>query len=295
MSLTLTKDTVQLKAPGASACIALMGAEPTSWRVADHELVWEADPAHWSRHAPILFPVVGASTDGVIRLGGQRYPMPQHGFARDSTFTLVDKDEHSARLRLTESNQTWAHFPFRFELNVAVTLTSNELELAFEVRNAHESDMPYALGFHPAFRWPFDTDTPAEHTIVFQNEENPEVRTITNSGLLSRQSSRRLPLNGRRLALDPDLFTTALVFLEARSRALRFASPSGASIELETDDFPHLALWTKPHAPFLSMEAWTGHADFEGFAGDLTERASMRRLRPGQSARHVVTLRWHAT
>ena len=46
-------------------------------------------PEHWAYHAPILFPVVGASRDGVVRVDGRPYPMPQHGFARTSRFGIV--------------------------------------------------------------------------------------------------------------------------------------------------------------------------------------------------------------
>jgi len=47
------------------------------------------------------------------------------------------------------------------------------------------------------------------------------------------------------------------------------------------DGFPHLALWSKPGAPFVCMEAWTGHGDPVGFSGDLADKPSMRLLAPG--------------
>ena len=285
-------ETVLLEAGDASVRIALLGAEPVSWRVG-RDLIWDGDPAHWPRHAPILFPVVGASANGVVQVGPQSYPMPQHGFARDSLFTLVEKDDDAALFRLIESEETWKHFPFRFVLDVAITLHPHSLQLVFEVTNTDTSDMPYALGFHPAFPWPFDADSREGHVIEFQHEEHANLPEITKTGLLAH-GRRRLPLDGYRLPLDPALFTEALVFLEAKSRWMRFRSPSGASIELEVEDFPHLALWTKPEAPFLSMEAWTGHADVEGFSGDLFERPSMRQLHSGHAAQHAVTLRWHA-
>ena len=284
--------TIRLEADGASASIALRGAEPVSWRVGDRELVWSGDPAYWARHAPILFPVVGASAGGAVRVDPHTYPMPQHGFARDSLFTVVDVNADSAHLRLIESNETWRHYPFRFMLDVKITLHRDSLGMAFTVTNTDTSDMPYAIGFHPAFPWPFDAKGRGGHTVDFERDEDPEVRGVTKDGLLC-EAGRRLPLDGRVLALDPGLFTEALVFLDARSRSFRFRSPTGAAIELEVDDFPHLALWTKPDAPFLSLEAWTGHADQEGFSGSLFERPSMRQLHVGHEARHAMMLRWH--
>ena len=95
-----SSETVALAADGASATIALCGAEPLSWRVAGRELIWHGDPAHWPQRAPILFPVIGASAGGAVRVEGRSYPMPRHGFARDLPFGLVERRPDRARLRL---------------------------------------------------------------------------------------------------------------------------------------------------------------------------------------------------
>ena len=286
-------DVIDLTGAGASARVALQGAEPVSWRVGGKELIWHGDPAHWPRHAPILFPVVGASAGDVVRVGPQACPMPRHGFARDAPFTLVAQSGDAARLRLTESDETWKHYPFRFRLEVAITLGEDSLSLAFEVTNTDARDIPFGLGFHPAFPWPFDGGSPDDYTITFEAQERSEIPTVTETGLL-RLDDRRMPLRGRTLSLDPELFAgDALIVLNARSRSLRFKAPSGAALAMAVEDFPHVALWTKPGAPFLSLEAWTGHADLEGFSGQLSERASIRRLAVGQSSRHAVTLGWH--
>jgi galactose mutarotase-like enzyme len=284
-------DVIRLEANGASADIALVGAEPVSWRVGGRELIWSGDPQHWGRHAPILFPVVGASAGGVVRIAGKTYPMPQHGFARDSLFSLVERTSDAAQLRFAASEATAAHFPFRFVLDVTATLRPDSLSLAVRVTNADRGAMPYAVGFHPAFPWPFDAPDRRGHAVEFEREESPDIPALTPDGLLA-QPGRKLPMEGRGLALAPELFTGALVFLDARSHWLRFRSPSGAAIALEAEDCAHLALWTKPAAPFLSMEAWTGHADWQDFSGELSERPSMRRLEPGAEAQHALTLRW---
>ena len=53
----------------------------------DRERLWQADPAVWNRHAPILFPFVGKVISGKYRVNGQEYDMKtQHGFARDLDF-----------------------------------------------------------------------------------------------------------------------------------------------------------------------------------------------------------------
>jgi galactose mutarotase-like enzyme len=95
--------------------------------------------------------------------------------------------------------------------------------------------------------------------------------------------------------LSDELFARdAVCFLNARSRLLRFEQADGSAISMDFSDFEHAALWMRPHAPFLCLEAWTGYSDPEGFAGDLFEKPSMRVLMPGQTARHAAVYRYFA-
>lgn len=282
---------VRIQNGDASAELSLIGAEPLSWRVSGRELLWHGDPAHWDQRAPLLFPVVGASAGGTVRIANQEHPMPRHGFARDQRFTVREQAADSVRLQLKENDETWTQYPFRFVLDVTAVVTPDQLEFGFEVRNADTSDMPYAFGFHPAFQWPFDGGAREDYAIEFDSAERAEVPEITPDGLIGT-NRRSVPLVGTRLPLDPRMFTEALCFLNAHSQSLRFVAPSGAAIGMTVENVPHFALWTKPDAPFLSMEAWTGHADPEGFSGDLFERPSMIRLAAGHVRRHLVTLAW---
>ena len=59
------------------------GAEPVSviHKPTGAELLWQADPAVWNRHAPILFPYTGKLTGGKMIAKGKEYAGGQHGFA----------------------------------------------------------------------------------------------------------------------------------------------------------------------------------------------------------------------
>jgi galactose mutarotase-like enzyme len=284
----------RLTAGDAVAEIAALGAEPVAWRIGGRDLLWSGDPAHWNRRAPILFPVIGASAGGVARVGGRAYPMPRHGFARDCAFDVVEHEAARVRLRLRESDATRVHYPFAFALEVKAVLTATELALAFTVLNPGDGNLPYALGFHPAFPWPFAGGARDGYRVVFDAPENPGVPDLNPDGLL-REGPRRLPLDGAVLPLTPDLFARdALVMRDVRSRAMRFVAPSGTAITVAADDFDHFALWTKPDAPFLSLETWTGHADPEGFSDEMARKPSIRILTPGGGATHRATLRFDA-
>ena len=284
---------IDLIAPdGSTATVSTHGAEPVSWRVGGRETLWSGDPAHWNRHAPWLFPVVGASAGAAVRVEGRAYPMGQHGFARDLTFAVIERGDDAVLLRLTDSDATRAYYPYAFRLDVTVRLRPAGLDFDVVVANPGDGPLPYALGFHPAFPWPFAGGERAKdggYAVEFETAERPFAPKVGDGGLLLRDE-QPVPLDGRILPLDPAIFTEAFVFRNAASRVMRFTGPNGAAIRMEAEDFPHLAVWTKPTAPFLSLECWTGHADWAGFDGDLTERDSQRLLAPGAQARHRVRL-----
>lgn len=278
-------------ADGTTATLALSGAEPVSWRVSGTEYLWSGDPEHWNRHAPWLFPVVGASAGGVVRVDGRDYPMAQHGFARDLPFAVVDRADDTVTLRLVETAQTRAQYPYPFRLDITARVRPAGLDFAVAVHNPGGTALPYGLGFHPAFPWPFAGGTRAAgggYGVAFEHAERAFAPAVGPGGLLLRAEAA-IPLEGDTLPLDPAIFTEALVFRDARSRRMRFTGPDRA-IRMEMEDFPHLAVWTKPTAPFLSLEAWTGHADWADFSGDLTERDSQRLLAPGATAHHGIRL-----
>jgi galactose mutarotase-like enzyme len=285
----LASDAVRLSDADGEAVVALTGGQPTAWRVGGRDLLWSGDEAHWGWHAPVLFPVVGQVNGGIVRIDGKPYEMPRHGFARLSRFRLIEVSENTLTLRLEAGAET-SSFPRPYCLDLTVRLHARSLSLAFEVSNPGEEILPYALGFHPAFPWPFDGGPQRSYCVEFEAPERSEVPMITSDGLIGR-GYRSIPLRDRRLPLAPELFRAdALVFPDARSRALRFLAPSGAGITMRLVNFPHLAVWTKPGAPFLSLEAWTGHADPEGFGGELIDKPSMVLLPPGSRRHHGVEL-----
>jgi galactose mutarotase-like enzyme len=270
----------------ARAIVALLGAEARSWSVGGRDLLWPGDPAIWSDISPILYPVVGWTRNGAERVEGVSYNLGLHGFARFETFALEASASDFARLTLTDNARTRAVYPFAFALAIEYRLAAVALAIAIEVANPGERRAPYACGLHPGFRWPLGSAGRDGALVQFEKAERPEVPELAPGGLV-RATMRPIPLSDRNLPLSDALFANdALCFLDCASRSLAFIDASGASMTMEYPSFLHAALWTRPHAPFLCLEAWTGYSDTDGFTGDLFDKPGMRVLEPGERVRH---------
>lgn len=135
--------------------ISLHGAELTSIRDSfGRELLWQADPAFWKRHSPVLFPIVGSLWDKHFRVNGREYEMGQHGFARDMDFRLVSEREDEMWFELKSSPETLAKYPYKFTLRIGYRLEANKIHVMWEVSGDDSQTMWFQIGAHPAFYLP---------------------------------------------------------------------------------------------------------------------------------------------
>src|SRR5436189_3251236 len=109
---SLSADNHTVRSNAIAATVKADSAELCSLKNADGlELLWQAGP-EWTRHSPVLFPIVGRVKHDEYRHRGKLYPMKQHGFARDFRFEWVEQTAASCRLALVDNDATRAQYPF---------------------------------------------------------------------------------------------------------------------------------------------------------------------------------------
>ena len=144
-----------LKNTALTLNISLHGAELTSIRDSfGREFLWQADPAFWKRHSPVLFPIVGSLWDKHFRVNGREYEMGQHGFARDMDFRLVSERDDEMWFELNSSPETLAKYPYKFTLRIGYRLEANKIHVMWEVSGDDSQTMWFQIGAHPAFYLP---------------------------------------------------------------------------------------------------------------------------------------------
>jgi galactose mutarotase-like enzyme len=270
--------------------ISSLGAEMQALTTSDgRSWLWNGDAAFWGGRSPVLFPIVGKAPDDKIAVDGVSYPMGQHGFARRSEFTLASSTGTMARYELASSEATKAVYPFDFLLAVEHAVEGRALTVTVEVNNHDATDLPFGVGFHPAFVWPLPDAEGRDHTVTLDNRGEPAL--VRLAGGLIAPEKLASPFKAGHLVLDHAMFEAdAMIFPEGAGPGLVYAAEGGPALKFSFDNLPNLALWTKPGAPFICIEPWHGTAAENGASSELVARPYTKVLAPGESARFAFTV-----
>ena len=286
---TLKNDilTVQVKEYGAELASIMKGST---------EYLWQADPAFWGRHSPVLFPIVGSVWEKRYRIDGVEYEMGQHGFARDMDFTLVDGNETEVRYRLESSAETLAKYPYPFVLEIAYRLEGDKLDVIWDVYNPSEEDIFFQIGAHPAFYYPdYDPQAPERGFLSFDRTEGLECIRIKEKGCVDAVTKYPLeiPAEGK-LPLTRETFDEidTIVLEDSQVGHVTLHRNDGSPWLSLSFDAPVVGIWSPPtkNAPFICLEPWYGRCDRAGYEGDYRDKDWMNRLAPGERFSSVYTI-----
>ena len=248
------------------------------------EFLWSGDEAYWKYHAPILFPIVGKVFNGKYTVDGITYELPQHGLARVRDFEMIEQTKNSISFELKYSEDTLKVYPFKFSLIIKYTLNDINLSIDYIVKNLDNKEMYFSIGAHPAFMCPIENDKFDDYYFEFNEKENASIMQLVGPGYFSKEEKPYLK-DENIINLSTDLFKNdALVFKNLKSNKISLKSKNHKQyLEFDFGEFPYLGLWTKDTgAPFVCIEPWFGHADFDGFNGEFEDKAAIQSLMPNK-------------
>lgn len=264
----------------------LLGAELVSIfdKRDNTEHLWQGNPAYWAAHAPILFPIVGRCNNDTLLFKGEKYKMEKHGFARRNEFHLIAQTEDSMSFELCSNQQIKHMYPFDFSFRITYSLQEHALLTTYTIENRSNTEMPFAIGGHPAFAVPFfEGEEYEDYAIAFPNDDSLIRHHINTEGLFDGRMSKVECLSNR-IALHPNLFKEdALIFKDLHSKEVSIVSHKHKKrLQLNFEGFPYLGIWAKPGADYVCLEPWIGCADVEGFQDDFTKKEKVVVLPAGK-------------
>lgn len=263
-----------------------LGAELSSIRnnLSQQEYLWNADPAYWKRHSPILFPIVGGLKNKEYTYNNKTYPMGQHGFARDMEFELIKKEEHELVFSLSSNEATYQVYPFLFELQIGYQLVDEKIIVSWNVKNTDTKTMYFSIGGHPAFLCPLhENENQSDYSLLFDTTKL-NVTNINTNGL-AIDTKKHMTLENGYLPISKHLFDEdALVIEHNQAHRVSLVTPDKTPYVTVRFDAPLFGIWSpaQKNAPFVCIEPWYGRCDHQTFEGTLKEREWGNSLTPNE-------------
>ena len=240
--------TVTLKNELLTVVIEKKGAQLASVKnAAGQEYIWQADPAVWGRHAPLLFPIIGRLQNGAYTLNGKPYKIPSHGFARDSAFAVTEQTDTRAVFVLKESEETLALWPFPFVLTVTYELEGDQLKKSCTVENPGEETMYFELGGHDGFVAPHSAEqTMDDCAILLPGYEDSITPYGMDEACMITPKGDAIALDQGRVPLKPAVYGLDTIILDspASFRAILVDKEGKPLITMDYPGFPYLGIWT---------------------------------------------------
>ena len=228
------------------------------------EMLWHGDSAFWGRKSPVLFPLVGKYKNGKTTYSGKEYTLPQHGFARDSEFTLVEQTESKLSFQLTSNEETLTKYPFKFRLICSFELKNDTIIVGWNVENIDDKTIHFSIGAHPAFY------CEKSKTVLTMNGDNLKYSLVNSDGLYT---PKKYDVENS-FVLHDNIFDKDALIIENSNVTEVSLVDNGKNYLTMKFDAPLFGIWspTKKNAPFVCIEPWYGRCDAEDFSGDITER-----------------------
>ena len=275
------------------------GAEILSVTRGGKEYIWNGAPEFWGRRTPILFPFVGQVRGGGYRHNNVRYPMGQHGFARDEEFEMGEKTEDSISFVLRDNERTRSVYPFSFALTVTYTLQGDTVIVEWNVRNTGDEILYFSIGAHPAFFCPVDgKGSWADYAIEIRKDGQPlsgmRIRPIQDGGNVG-DVVKEIALDRGRITPTQELFSHDALILEGeQADEVSLIDPDGHAYVTVGFDTPLVGIWSPAlkNAPFICIEPWCGRTDSVHFSGELSQREYGNQLNSGEQFHREYSMKF---
>lgn len=219
---------------GSEAELYLYGGCVTSWKVGSKDLLFVRPDAVFNGQKPIsggiphCFPQFGPG------------PMQQHGFARNSDWSIVDSENVDGSpvitLELKDSQYSRAMWDYSFQALYKITLDKKTLSTELKITNTDKK--PFSF-------------TTALHTYFSASVSGASVKGLKGCKTLNKDPDPKNPVEGkeeREVVTYPGFVDC--VYLGA-SNELYLDNGLGDIISIKNTNWPDAVLWN----PHLTMEA----------------------------------------
>lgn len=266
------------------------GAELVSFKINGEEKVHQGENCtdengriYWKRHWPVLFPTVGKCKKNQTIINGRTYEMQQYGFARDMEFEPLTKLDNFHSYVFRSDKKLIDKYPYEFSLTVTYRTDENKLTTIYKVINEGDTDMPFGIGGHPAFKINREELDKGNYYLEFEEEEDKIHFLYLVDGLIGTEYAKNILENKKVVPLNANSFSNdAIIMKGLKSNKVSLKNNGKTVLTMDFTGFPYLAVWTKPRAPFICIEPWMTTADNVNGSGVFRQKTDILLLPPKQ-------------
>lgn len=220
------KDCIQLV--DKNSFVTIEKGELISFKVDEEEYMHQKGNKGWRNSDDEMFPVIGPTAKNNFRVHTQKGDaiLDQHGLLRELDYSLISSDENSVNFikkykentpiknskfpkKSTEEHLFWP-FDFTFEKNFS--LENDVLKIEFIIHS--EKEMPFMLGYHPAF-------------------------------LLSDSGNETVESNNKKITLKDVYKAGSNAFSVLNTDKIILKNSNKNDVEITTKGFDNFMLWTE--------------------------------------------------
>ncbi|MFZ2537441.1 MAG: aldose 1-epimerase family protein [Oscillospiraceae bacterium] len=287
---------IELQSDSSLAKIETFGAELISFKdVLGQEYMWQKDAKYWAKCSPVLFPAIGNLRNGIVKIKGENYAIPKHGFCKDKEFKVMYQSKSKVILNCSYDADTLKLYPYKFSLTLTYTLTGGEIEIGYTVLNLDEQPINYCIGAHPAFNVPIGEGSFEDFCLEFNKNEDSTC-PIYDSENLQIDVNKRIDYTkgGNMIQLSYSNFDSdAIIFDTINSNSVKLKSiKTGRGIQFDFMGFDSIAFWTptKKAAPFICIEPWNGMAVRSDEDDDYANKFGVKHLAINEQHNYKITV-----
>lgn len=267
-----------------------MGGELISFKVNGEERIHQGESTidengkvYWKRHSPVLFPIVGKLKKNQTLIGGRTYELPQHGFARNLEFEPITKLDNFHSYVLKSNKYTLLKYPYEFELYNTYRTEENKLTTIYKVVNTGLINLPFGIGGYPAFKIDKEELKKGSYYLEFEEDEEKIHFLYLVDGLIATQYAKNIMIDKKSIPIDSHSFDNDAIIMKgitSHKISLKNKREGKTLLTMDFTDFPYLAIWSKPNAPFICIEPWYSTADNVNSTGVFTQKQDIISLKP---------------
>lgn len=214
---------------------------------------------------PILFPLMGRNYADGEKFAwkdamGIKRPMPQHGFARDCAFKILESSDSHAIVELIDDEKSRACYPFRYQFTVRYDFSELTLRITLKLKNLDAQPLYWCAGHHFYFTLPWHQGL-QRNDYLLKIPSKKQWRHAADGKLIPFPAFK-----GQKEISFADENLSDCIFTQLKDAVVRFGPRSGEEfihLKIGEDPIPDrwatMVTWTPdPLAPFYCVEPWMG-------------------------------------